>query len=58
VSDAHARKFYQLAQQAMDSGDAKAAVMNLHIALSAEPDNPILRAALARAEAMLTGGRR
>ena len=58
LTDAHARKFYQLAQQAMDGGDAKAAVMNLHIALSAEPDNPILRAALARAEAMLQGGRK
>ncbi|HKE20463.1 MAG TPA: DnaJ domain-containing protein [Kofleriaceae bacterium] len=58
VTDAHARKFYQLAQQAMDSGDGKAAVMNLHIALSAEPDNPILRAALVRAEAMVPGGRR
>jgi curved DNA-binding protein CbpA len=58
LTDAHARKFYLLAQQAMDGGDARAAVMNLHIAMSAEPDNPILRAALARAEAMLQGGRK
>jgi DnaJ-class molecular chaperone len=57
VHDAHARKFYQLAQQAMETGDARAAVMNLRIALSTEPDSPILRAALARAEAMLPGGR-
>jgi DnaJ-class molecular chaperone len=56
-ADAHARKFYQLARQAMDSGDARAAVMNLRIALSTEPDSAILRAALARAEAMLPGGR-
>ena len=53
---AHARKFYQLAQQALDSGDPRSAIMNLRIALSAEPDSPILRAALARAEAMLRGG--
>lgn len=58
LTDGHARKFYQLAQQAMDSGDARAAVMNLRIALSTDPDNPILRAALARAEAMLPGGRK
>ena len=56
LTDAHARKFYTLAQQAMDSGDARAAVMNLRIALSTEPDSAILRAALARAEAMLPGG--
>ena len=57
LADAHAQKFYLLARQAMDSGDPRAAVMNLRIALSTEPDSPILRAALARAEAMLHGGR-
>jgi curved DNA-binding protein CbpA len=57
LRDAHARKFYQLAQQAMETGDARAAVMNLRIALSTEADSPILRAALARAEAQLQGGR-
>ena len=57
VADAHAQKFYLLARQAMDSGDARGAVMNLRIAMSTEPENPILRAALARAEAMLPGGR-
>jgi curved DNA-binding protein CbpA len=57
LADAHAQKFYLLARQAMDSGDARAAVMNLRIALSTEPDSPILRAALAKAEAMLQGGR-
>jgi hypothetical protein len=41
----------------MESGDARAAIMNLRIALSTEPNSPILRAALARAEAMLQGGR-
>jgi len=53
--DEHARRFYLLARQALDGGDARSAVMNLRIALSAEPDSPILRAALARAEAMLGG---
>ncbi len=57
LADAHAQKFYLLARQAMDSGDARGAVMNLRIALSTEPESPILRAALARAEAMLQGGR-
>jgi len=57
LADAHAQKFYLLARQAMDSGDARAAVMNLRIAMSTEPESPILRAALARAEAMLQGGR-
>ena len=57
IADAHARRFYQLAQQAMDSGDARSAVMNLRIALSTEPDSALLRDALARAEAMLAGGR-
>lgn len=56
-SDANARKFYHLARQAMDSGDARAAVMNLRIALSTEPDSPILRAALARAGSMQPGRR-
>lgn len=57
LADAHAQKFYLLARQALDSGDARAAVMNLRIAMSTEPESPILRAALARAEAMLQGGR-
>jgi DnaJ-class molecular chaperone len=57
LGDPHARKFFQLAQQAMESGDARAAIMNLRIALSTEPNSPVLRAALARAEAMLQGGR-
>jgi curved DNA-binding protein CbpA len=56
--DAHARKFYQLARHAMDSGDPRSAIMNLRIALSTEPDSPILRDALARAEGMIKGGRR
>jgi curved DNA-binding protein CbpA len=55
--DAHARKFYQLARSALDAGDPRSAIMNLRIALSTEPDSPVLRAALARAEAALKGGR-
>lgn len=56
-TDAHARKFWLLARQAMDAGDSRAAIMNLRIALSTEPDSPVLRAALARAEAMPPRGR-
>lgn len=56
-TDAHARKFWLLARQALDAGDPRAAIMNLRIAMSTEPDSPVLRAALARAEAMLSGGR-
>jgi DnaJ-class molecular chaperone len=58
LADGHARKFYLLAKQALDGGDARSAIMNLRIALSTEPDSPILRSALARAEAMLRGGGR
>jgi curved DNA-binding protein CbpA len=57
LADPHARRFYLLARQAMESGDARSAVMNLRIALSTEPKSAMLREALARAEAML-GGRR
>lgn len=56
-TDAHARRFWLLARQALDAGDPRAAIMNLRIALSTEPDSPVLRAALARAEGMLSGGR-
>jgi curved DNA-binding protein CbpA len=58
LSDANARKFYQLAQGAMADGNGRSAAMYLKIALSSEPDNPILRDALARAEEMQRGGGR
>ena len=62
IADANARKFYQLAQKAMADGDGRSALMNLRIAMSSEPDNPVLRDAVARAEGLVrrtggTGGR-
>jgi DnaJ-class molecular chaperone len=52
IADAAARRFFLLAQKAMDTGDARSAVMNLRIASSSEPNNPVIRELLARAEAM------
>jgi DnaJ-class molecular chaperone len=56
ISDANARKFYQLAQKAMADGDGRSALMNLRIAMSSEPDNPVLREAVTRAEGMVKSG--
>ena len=56
ISDANARKFYQLAQKAMADGDGRSALMNLKIAMSSEPDNPVLREAVTRAEGMVKSG--
>lgn len=55
IADANARKFFQLAQKALETGDTRSALMNLRIAKSSEPDNPVIRDALARAEAMAAG---
>jgi DnaJ-class molecular chaperone len=57
IRDGNARKFYQLAAKALSDGDGRSAVMNLRIALSSEPDSPIIQAALAEAEARVRGGR-
>ncbi len=51
----NARRFYKLAKAALGSGDAKSAAMNLKLALSVEPDNAVIQAELARAEALLKG---
>jgi DnaJ-class molecular chaperone len=56
IADPNARKFYQLAQKAMADGDGRSALMNLRIAMSSEPDNPVLRDAVSRAEGMIKGG--
>jgi curved DNA-binding protein CbpA len=56
IVDANARKFYQLAQKAMADGDGRSALMNLRIAMSSEPDNPVLREAMSRAEGLVRGG--
>jgi DnaJ-class molecular chaperone len=56
IADANARKFYLLAQKSMADGDGRSALMNLRIAMSSEPDNPLLRAAVTRAEELVRGG--
>jgi curved DNA-binding protein CbpA len=57
IRDPGARRFYQLAEKALADGDSRAALMNLRIALSSEPENPVLLAALARAESVSRGAR-
>lgn len=56
ISDGNARKFFLLAQEALESGDARSAVMNLRIALGSEPDSEVLKTALARAQERLDSG--
>jgi curved DNA-binding protein CbpA len=56
ITDANARKFYLLAQKAMADGDGRSALMNLRIAMSSEPDSPIIRDAVSRAEELVRGG--
>jgi len=56
ITDANARKFYLLAQKAMADGDGRSALMNLRIAASSEPDSPIIRDAVTRAEELVRGG--
>ncbi|HUS68117.1 MAG TPA: J domain-containing protein [Kofleriaceae bacterium] len=52
IADAGARRFFLLAQKAMEDGDSRSAIMNLRIASTSEPNNPVIQDALARAEAM------
>jgi len=56
ITDANARKFYLLSQKSMADGDGRSALMNLRIAMSIEPDSPILRDAVTRAEELVRGG--
>ena len=56
IADPNARKFYLLAQKAMADGDGRSALMNLRIAMSREPDNPVLHEAVTRAEGLVRGG--
>ncbi|MFH0902517.1 MAG: DnaJ domain-containing protein, partial [Pseudomonadota bacterium] len=53
VNNPNARRLYDLAQAALRTGDARCAAMNLKLALSAEPRNPLLLAELAKTEAIL-----
>lgn len=56
IVDPNARKFYLLAQKSMADGDGRSALMNLRIAMSSEPDSPVLREAVTRAEGMVRSG--
>jgi len=40
----------------MADGDGRSALMNLRIAMSREPDNPVLHEAVTRAEGLVRGG--
>jgi DnaJ-class molecular chaperone len=50
VGDGAARKFFVLGRNALLSGNATAAVMNLRLALSMEPNNQVIKDELAKAE--------
>jgi curved DNA-binding protein CbpA len=52
LKNANAKKFYKLGQEALRQGNGKAALMNLKMALSQEPDSELLKTELARAEAL------
>lgn len=53
VENPHSRRLHALGVAALEAGNTKAAVMNLKLALSAEPRSELLRRDLARAEALL-----
>ena len=53
LKNANAKKFFKLAQEALRAHNGKAAVMNLKLALSQEPDSALLKGELTRAEALL-----
>jgi len=50
VANPAARRFFKLARAALAGGDAKGALMNFKLALSVEPDNPVLLAEIAKVE--------
>jgi len=56
VTNASAKRFFKLGKAALASGDAKAALMNLKLALSVEPDNAVILAEIAKAEALANKG--
>ena len=55
IANPHARRFFLHGRAAMAGGDAKAAVMNYRLALSVEPDSPLIKVELAKAEALYKG---
>jgi DnaJ-class molecular chaperone len=52
IRNPSAKRFFKLARAAIATGDARSAVFNLKLALSVEPDSEVLKAELARAEAL------
>jgi DnaJ-class molecular chaperone len=53
VPNPNARRFFKLGKAALTTGDTKGAVVNFKLALSIEPDNPVILDELARANAAL-----
>jgi DnaJ-class molecular chaperone len=56
LKNANAKRFFKLGQDALRHGDGKGAVLNLKFALQQEPDSPLIKAELERAEKLLKGG--
>src|SRR6185295_18352880 len=55
IKSPNAKRLYNLGKQQLMGGNPKGAIMNLKMALSAEPDNPVIQAELAKAEAAAKG---
>jgi len=51
IQNPHAQRLFRLAQENLRQGNAKGALMNLKMALSAEPGSPTIEAEIAKAEA-------
>ena len=51
IKNPHSKRLFLLAQAAAKSGDTKSAIMNLKMAISAEPDSELIRKELAALEA-------
>lgn len=53
VENHAARRFFLLGHNALLAGDGKSALLNLELALSMEPENPTIAAALAKARELV-----
>lgn len=53
LKNENAKRFFKLAMEAMRTGNAKSAVMNLKFALQSEPTSSVIKAELARAEELV-----
>jgi curved DNA-binding protein CbpA len=56
IQNPHAQRLFRLAQENLRQGNPKGALMNLKMALSAEPENSTLQTEIAKAEAALKKG--